>query len=462
MLRSLPAVEEILQDVQIKELLRKESRHLVVECVREAISELREKIKQGELFAENSLKSLVITQTQKMLIKKSRYNLQSVINATGVILHTNLGRAVLSQKARAAVAQIAGSYSNLELDLTTGERGSRYSHVLQLLRDLTGCEDALVVNNNAAAILLVLASMAKGKEVIVSRGQLIEIGGSFRVPEVMEQSGAKLVEIGTTNKTYLEDYERAINSETAALLKVHTSNYRVVGFTHETSTEELVKLGREKNIPVIEDAGSGVLFDLKNYGIQGEPIVQELISTGVDIVTFSGDKLLGGPQAGIIVGNKSIISQVKKYPLTRALRVDKMTVAALEATLKEYLDPQGVVENNPALNMLTMPLAKLQTKAERLKHLLAAALPDAEITIEEGYSQAGGGALPTTNLPTFLVAVHLANLSAEKAAHRLHTGEQPVLVRINQNKIILDPRTILPGEEQLLVSAFQGLTVAKI
>lgn len=453
LLRHLPAVDEILQISDIQAGIKNYGRSLMVKSIREAINVLRSQILAGQALEVETFKDHVVQATLEIVKKKFKFNLRYVINATGVVLHTNLGRAVLSSAAQKALHRAAAGYSNLELNLTTGQRGSRYSHVVELLKELTGCEDALVVNNNAAAVLLALNTLAQGKEAIVSRGQLVEIGGSFRVPEVMAASGARLVEVGTTNKTYLRDYEQAITEETAVLLKVHTSNYRVIGFTHETSTQELVALAQEKNIPLMEDLGSGLLLDLEKYGIHGEPTVQRVIQLGVDVVTFSGDKLLGGPQAGIIIGKKKYLEPMKKNPLTRALRVDKLTMAALEGTLREYLAPEKVVEVNPTLRMLTIPGETLRQEAEKLRQLLQKELPQVAVEIEEGYSQAGGGSLPTTEIPTYLVTLKPLNLCEKLMAKRLRLGEPAVLVRLAQGKILLDMRTILPGEHELLVEA---------
>lgn len=449
-LRNLPAVDEILLAAEMQEASLVYSRAILVDSIRDAVAQLRHMILLGNGYKKEELKQEVIRLALQIAGQTQRPNLRPVINATGIILHTNLGRAVLSAKAKEAITTVAGSYNNLELDLSTGERGSRYSHVVQLLQRLTGCEEALVVNNNAAAVLLALNTLAKGKEVIVSRGQLVEIGGSFRVPEVMAASGARLVEVGTTNKTYLSDYEAAITPETAVLLKVHTSNYRVVGFTHDTSTPELAELAKQMHLPMVEDLGSGFLVDLQSYGITGEPTVQELVRQGVDVVTFSGDKLLGGPQAGIIVGKKSYIAQMKKNPLTRAVRVDKLTVAALEATLRQYLDPDRVLQENPTLRMLTMPLEAISQAARELQEMLKMLLPAVEIALEKGFSQAGGGALPTTDIPTWLVTLDFHDLAEDLIAAKLRQGEPAVMVRIAQGKVLLDVRTILPGEQETL------------
>src|SRR5205085_1792308 len=326
--------------------------------------------------------------------RAGRFSLRPVINATGVVLHTNLGRALLSDLARERVAAVAAAYSNLEMDLATKERGSRYSHVEALLRRLSGAEDALVVNNNAAAVLLALETLAQGKEVIVSRGELIEIGGEFRIPDIMRRSGARLVEVGATNRTHPRDYADAITADTALLLKVHSSNYRVVGFTAEVSSRELVEIGRARGIAVMEDLGSGSFVDLRPFGFPYEPTVQEVVSAGVDVVTFSGDKLLGGPQAGIVVGGGALVTRLKKNPLNRALRIDKLTLAALEATLYAYEagDPRETI---PALRMLTEPLADVRARARRLLRALpAAARTRLDARIVEDQAQVGGGPLP--------------------------------------------------------------------
>lgn len=452
LLRQLPSVDEILLQEEIQELVISSQRTLVVESIRQAIGELREAILEKRIVG-GDLTEQAVKRTLEITAAKEKFNFRPVINGTGIVLHTNLGRAVLSEKAREAVQKIAGSYNNLEFDLERGQRGSRYSHVVSLLQKLTGCEDAMVVNNNAAAVLLVLDTLARDKEVIVSRGQLVEIGGSFRVPEVMEASGAKLVEVGTTNKTYVGDYAKAINENTGALLKVHTSNYRIVGFTHDATTAELVELGREKQIPVVEDLGSGLLVDLRCFGITDEPTVQQLLEEGVDIITFSGDKLLGGPQGGIIVGKKEYIDRMKRNPLTRALRVDKLTLAALEATLRDYLDPKQVLLSNPTLRMLITPAEHLYKGAEKLKTALNEVLPKATINVEQDYSQAGGGSLPLTNIPTYVVTIDLGSISEELFAAKLRKGDPAVLVRVSQGKIIIDLRTLLPGEINQLVKA---------
>ena len=442
----IPKVDELLNSSEIKPYFKTIPRALIVEAIRDEIDKIRKKLMKMEdedLPSNFNIdQAKLINDTIKNMCKKNEFNLRKVINATGVVLHTNLGRAILSESIIGQIASIAGNYSTLEFDIKTGERGSRYDHVEQILTKLTGAESALVVNNNAAAVLLVLGTMAKNKEIILSRGQLVEIGGSFRIPEVMEQSGATLVEIGTTNKTHLSDYEKAINEETAALLKVHTSNYKIMGFTKEVELASLVELGARYNIPIIEDLGSGTLIDLSKYGIQKEPTVQESIAAGVDVVTFSGDKLLGGPQAGIIIGKKKYIDPMKSNPLTRAFRVDKLTLSALEATLKLYYDEEIAISKIPTLNMLTISSADLEKKAEELKKRLDNNVENYLVEIIHGFSQVGGGSLPLVELPTMFVTVKPHKISINKCEELLRNYKIPIIARISDNKLILDVRTI--------------------
>lgn len=456
LLRQLPAVEQLLQHPRLEELTGQD-RSLVINLTRQVLDCWRRNIIAQEVKPPDT--EDLIREIRTRYAAASRNSLKPVINATGVILHTNLGRAVLSQAAAAAAFTAARRYTNLEFDLLHGQRGNRYEHVAGLLQELTGAEAALVVNNNAAAVLLALATLAAGRETIISRGQLVEIGGSFRIPEVMVQSGTRLVEVGTTNKTYIRDYEAALTPDTALLLKVHPSNYRVQGFTHEVTTAELVELGHRWQVPVLEDLGSGFLVDLQNYGISGEPTVQEEIKQGVDILTFSGDKLLGGPQAGIIVGRHKLVAQITRHPLTRALRVDKMTLAALEATLRVYRNPEKAIKEIPTLAAMVTGPAVLQQKAQQLKELLVRVLGTrALVDLREITSQAGGGSLPLTELPSWGVTVKPAQIGAFDLAQRLRQIEPPVLARIQGDVLILDVRTLLPGEEKELVRALaQGL-----
>jgi L-seryl-tRNA(Ser) seleniumtransferase len=455
--RWLPAVDEILEMKEIKEDSSL-PRPLLVEVIRNVLSEYRDSLRQGTIQYENShlLKKAVISDIISYIKKNARPVLQPVINATGVVLHTNLGRAVLSEAARCAVDMVASGYSNLEINLETGLRGSRYSHVEELLRKLTGAEDCIVVNNNAAAVLLALDTLAKGKETIVSRGELVEIGGAFRIPEVMERSGSKLVEVGTTNKTYVCDYEKAITDETGLLLKVHTSNYRVIGFTHQVKLHELAQLGQKNKIPVMEDLGSGCFYDLRITGIGDEPTVPQAVHTGADIITFSGDKLLGGPQAGIIVGKEKYISLMKKNPLNRALRIDKMTVAALEATLRSYLDPKEAAREIPVIEMLTRPLSALKEQAETMGKMLQSQLKDClDIKVEAGVSQVGGGSLPTCELPTWLLLMRPKQHSVDYFAAALRRGNPAVLVYIREGLMVMDPRTVMPTQYKDLAEAMK-------
>ncbi len=383
-----------------------------------------------------------------------------VINATGVPLHTNLGRAVLSKAAREAVAAVASGYSDLELDLLTGERGSRLDHVEGLLRELTGAEAALVVNNNAAAVLLALDTLARGREVIVSRGQLVEIGGSFRVPAVMSRSGARLVEVGTTNKTYLRDYEEAVTDETALLLRVHTSNYRVIGFVGEVTLDELVGLGRRRGLPVMEDLGSGALIDFEAHGLPAEPTVQRSVKAGADVITFSGDKLLGGPQAGIVVGRKAFLARMRSNQLLRALRIDKLTLAALVATLRSYLEPGRAENELPTLAALLARPEDLAVRARRLAASLRARAGGlGRFADAPGTSPPGGGSMPGVELPTWLVTLEPAagGPTPSQIEAGLRKAEPPVIVRLSQGLVIVDVRTVAADETAAVVTAFAGL-----
>ena len=453
-LRRLPAISVILEDDRVKELAVSHPHMIIAEAASEVVQGIRETIlREGNEGGTEQDLSAIVDKVISRVDEKSRPNLRKVINATGIVLHTNLGRSVLAKAAVQAINEIAGGYSNLELDLETGERGTRYSHVEELLCCLTGAEAGLVVNNNAAAVLLILNTLARGKEVVVSRGQMVEIGGSFRIPDVMAQSGAILVEVGSTNKTHLRDYERAVNDETALLLKVHTSNYKIVGFTAEVSGSDLAKLGQKKGLPVYEDLGSGTLIDFSKYGVSHEPTVHESVASGLDIVSCSGDKLFGGPQSGIIVGRREIIDKIKKNPLTRALRVDKFTLAAMEATLRMYSDEEKAVLEIPTINMITMPREELRARAKnlgaRMRKRLGARV---EIEITQGFSQVGGGALPEENIPTFLVSLNPKVMTVNALEERLRKMEPPVLARIQKDRLLFDPRTMLDGDADLVLS----------
>ena len=378
------------------------------------------------------------------------YNIKKVINGTGTILHTNLGRAIISKKHADYLSEVVTSYSNLEYNLEEGKRGERYSHFEKLICKITGAEAAMAVNNNAAAVMLVLSSMAAEREVIVSRGELVEVGGKFRIPDVMKSSNAHLVEIGTTNKTHLEDYEDAISENTGAFLKVHTSNFKILGFTESVSIEELCKLGREKDIPVIEDIGSGVLIDLSKYGLEYEPTVQDSIKAGVDVVSFSGDKLLGGPQAGIIVGKKKYIDKMKKNPLTRAFRIDKFTATILEMIFHEYLNEEDAIKNIPVLSLITKDLKEIEKNANALFNKIENLENVADINVEDTFSQIGGGSLPAERIKSKSVTIMPKNISTQSLEAKLRAGKNPVVGRISEEKLILDMRTVLEDEIDIL------------
>ncbi|MFV0347813.1 MAG: L-seryl-tRNA(Sec) selenium transferase [Halodesulfovibrio sp.] len=390
---------------------------------------------------------------------KSRPHFRRVLNGTGVVVHTNLGRSLLCDTAVEAVREACAHYSNLEFDLDTGERGSRYSHVERILCQVTGAEAGLVVNNNAAAVMLVLDTLCKGREVIVSRGQLVEIGGSFRIPEVMEKSGARLREVGATNRTHLRDYENAITEETAALLRVHTSNYRIVGFHKEVTLEEMVALGKQRGLPVLEDLGSGSFHDFTGMGMGDEPTVQQVVAAGPDVVTFSGDKVLGGPQAGIIVGRKAWIDRIKKNPMNRALRIDKMTLAALEATLRLYADPEKARREIPTLAMITASADELKLRAKKLAARVRRELGElCTVALHEGASRVGGGSFPERDLPTTLVRIMPVAGSATELKQRLLDTNPPLVGRLEDNAFCLDPRTLTDAEFPLVCDALrQGM-----
>lgn len=431
-------------------------RGLVRECATRFLDTLREEIRAGVVAAEAELQWERLAPRLTCFVRAAaRPRFRRVVNATGVVVHTNLGRSLLHESAVAAVEQSCRWYSNLEFDLSTGSRGSRYSHVEALLCSLTGAEAALVVNNNAAAVLLILESLAKGREVIVSRGQLVEIGGSFRVPEVMARSGAILREVGATNRTHLRDYEGAIGPDTAALMKVHSSNFRMVGFTKEVPVAELAALGQRHKLPVIDDLGGGNLFDFAQVGLPGEPTVQKTVADGADVVSFSGDKALGGPQAGIIVGKREYIEIIKKNPLNRALRIDKMTLAALEATLRLYLDGEKARREVPTLAMICATAQELKAKAGKLARVLRKNLGSLYgVELRAGASRVGGGTFPERDLPTTLVCVTpVSGLGPDGLRAHLLQADPPVAGRVEDGSFCLDVRTIHPAEFQLVAQA---------
>ncbi len=460
-LRSLSSVNDLIQAVYrsrklgggIPRELVTEASRVVLDGVREAILAARdemslEKIKTGT--------EELVTLVEKEVEERMQCSLRRVINATGVVVHTNLGRSLLSEAALEALAMAGAHYNNLEFELEDGSRGSRQVHMRKLLCELTGAESALVVNNNAAAVLLALTALASGREAIVSRGQLIEIGGSFRLPDVMAQSGARLVEVGTTNKTYLEDYRKAITSETAIIMRAHPSNYRIMGFTSEASLAELAGLASEYGLLLLDDLGSGVYPDLSPHGLPYEPTIMRSLEDGADLVSFSGDKLLGGPQVGIILGRKDLVEKLGKHPLARALRIDKLTIAALEATLRHYLDPERAFKEIPTLAMLTADPETLRKKASKLAKSLAEE-SDFEAEVIEDVSRAGGGALPIEDLPTWAVAVTSPSLSANLIEKGLRASDPPVICRIRDDRVILDMRTVSDGEIALITGAFSSI-----
>ena len=446
-LRKLPSVEKVLQDAEVQASIAKNGRLLAVDIVRQVLDEARHEIEGGQPCPTlETILDRVFTD----LATSGQPTLRRVINATGVIVHTNLGRAPLSEEARAAMDLAAQGYSNLEYDLATGSRGSRYTHAEQILRRLTGAGGGLLVNNNAGAILLVLTALARGRKVIISRGQLVEIGGGFRIPEVMLQSGVRLVEVGTTNRTHVGDYESAIDDDVALLMHVHYSNFKVLGFAQQVSLGELVDIASQHGLLVIEDLGSGCLLDTLPFGLAHEPTVQEAIAEGADLVCFSGDKLLGGPQAGIVVGRADLIAALKRHPLSRALRVDKTTIAGVQATLLHYLR-QEATEKVPVWQMISLSLEEIQERAASWRDRFRGRGVEAEVI--PGLSTVGGGSLPGETLPTRLVALRVA--APDRLAQRLRTGDPPVIGRIEGGQFILDPRTVLPGEGQDLLSAVE-------
>jgi len=467
MLRKLPAVDKLLRHEKVARLKERYPKNILLRATREVIDVRRRCILNGEVVSENDLTVEALADEVQMLVsKKMGWTLKPVVNATGVIVHTNLGRSLLPDSAVERIVAIVRRYNNLEYDLEKGTRGSRYVHAEGLLRDLTGAEAALVVNNNAGAVLLVLNTVAKQREVIVSRGELVEIGGSFRIPEVMAASGAILREVGCTNRTHLSDYANAISRDTIALLKVHKSNYRIVGFSKEVSSAELAELAHLRGLYCLEDMGSGSFVDLSPYGIKNEPIVKAELAAGVDVLTFSGDKLLGGPQAGIIIGRKEIVERCKKNPLTRALRVDKLTLAALEATLKLYLEEPVALEQVPTLSMIARTSDSLKRDAEELASKIRAILPgpygqDINVDVERCISRVGGGASPDAELPSWAVSLRLANGSVVELEEFLRNCNPPIIVRIDNDRILMDLRTILPGDDKYIAEAIQRFVRSK-
>ncbi len=459
--RALPAVGKLLETPQVQAALQRIPRALMVAALREEIALERQRL--SDASRPPDIPSLI----ERAIARASSADspsLQPAINATGTILHTGLGRAVLSDAAREAILQTASGHCTLEIDIPSGRRGSRQDHVRGLLCELTGAESALVVNNNAGATVLAIMSVAAGREVIISRGELVEIGGSFRLPDIIRVSGARLVEVGTTNRTRLSDYARAITPDTGLLLKCHPSNFKIVGFTEETSTAELVSLGRERGVPVMDDLGSGAILSPEQPGIGRSVTLGMAAATGCDLVTASGDKLLGGPQAGIILGRKDLIEQIGRHPLARALRVDKFTLAALEATLRLYRDPSRAVAEIPTLRYLLRDPSFLKRSAQRLKRAIEAACPETYLLeIVSSFSQVGGGSLPGEMLPTWCVRLKLSDgsLTEEEIASGLRKNKPPVFARIQEEALLLDPRTLEEREFQAIASALSTLAGSK-
>ena len=440
--RDLPSVSALLETAGVKLLLEQHPRRVVLDAVRDTVDAAR--AAGGGRRTEQQWLETITTAIQA----SSRQSLRRVINATGVVLHTNLGRAPLAEVAIRAIEQVAEGFSNLEYDIDTGERGSRYSHCVGLLQQLTGAEDALVVNNCAAAMVLALNSLAQRKEVLVSRGELVEIGGSFRIPDIMARSGARLVEVGTTNRTHDDDYRRAITPKTAAIVKVHRSNFAIEGFTADVSVERLVFIAAEHGLPVIHDLGSGLMLPLDEYGLTGEPTVAQAVSAGPTLVLASGDKLLGGPQAGLILGKAAVVSRLRKNPFARAMRVDKLTLSALEATLRLYLEPARALKEIPLLAMLTEPLEQIEVRANSVVNALRS--HGIEAVSAPSTASVGGGAFPTVEIPSRAVII---KANAPVFEERLRLGDPPVIGRIANGQLLLDLRSVMPREDGALTTA---------
>jgi L-seryl-tRNA(Ser) seleniumtransferase len=462
MFRMIPAVDRLLENLMKNDKTPSYPRGLILTAINEILDEIRLKI-EGDSVKD--LTELGIDSISGRIVKRleamARPSLRHVINATGIVIHTNLGRSVLPGRVLERITSIGGGYSNLEYDLEEGKRGSRHSHVEGILKELTGAEAAMVVNNNAAAVLIALETLARGSEVVVSRGELVEIGGSFRIPDVMKKSGARMVEVGTTNKTHLKDYEEAIGPDTVLLLKVHRSNFHIIGFTEEVETSQLAELGRRHNLPLMEDLGSGCMVDLSEYGLAKETTVREALDQGADIVTFSGDKLLGGPQAGIIIGRKDLIDTIKKNQLARALRIDKLTLAALEETIKIYRDEKTAIKEIPTLRMISQDYDSLKRKAGRLARMIGK-LDKKVFSVDQinGVSKVGGGALPLMELPTRLLRLIPAGKSARFIDEWLKSRETPIIIRVEKDSILMDVRTISDDELKTVARTIKELSLS--
>ena len=444
-LRRLPSVDHLLSQKRAQDLVHQFSRDLVVEAIRDSLESSRRQILATQIDTLDEID--LLDQVASCLRLESRPSLRPVINATGVIIHTNLGRTLLSVAAQQAITTMAGAYNTLEFELESGKRGSRQRHASQLLCELTGADDALVVNNNAAALVLILSALAKPHEVIISRGQLVEIGGGFRIPAIMDQSGAQLVEVGTTNRTRIADYEAAVNDKTAMILRVHASNFKQVGFVQQASAQELTTCAHEHGLIAVDDLGSGTLIDTAQFGLSNEPTIQESIRDGFDLVCFSGDKLLGGPQAGIIIGKADLVSRLKRHPLARALRVDKLTYAALNATLEHYRRDEAL-EHVPVWRMISRSLDDITGEAHRWAEQVGG-------TVVAGESAVGGGSLPGATLPTALLAID--SVAPDTVMTRLRASDPPVIARVSTGRVLLDPRTVLPDQRDDLLHALKSV-----
>ncbi len=457
--QKIPAVDRLMASPRLEEASSRYPRSLLLKTVQEVLEELRRGIAEGSIEDAAVLElDRISPRVVERVLELDQPSLRPVINATGVIVHTNLGRSILADRVLERLRSIGGGYSNLEYQLDQGRRGSRYSHVEEILRELLQAEAAMVVNNNAAAVLICLETLARGREAVVSRGQLVEIGGAFRIPDVMRKSGALMVEVGTTNKTHLRDYEEVIHAETGVLLRVHRSNFQLVGFVQDVDTQDLVALGRRHGIPVMEDLGSGCLVDFSRYGLTSEPTVREVLAAGVDLVTFSGDKLLGGPQAGIILGRKDLVEKVKANPLNRAMRIDKLTLIALEETLRLYRDEEAAVQCIPTLNMIFQSYKSLRSRAAGLRRRIGRIdTGNFTVSLADGTSKTGGGTLPLLELPTRLLALVPGRMSAHGIEGRLRANDPPIIARIENEQVLLDVRTVQDGELGILARAVREI-----
>jgi len=447
--RNLPSASILLEEPSIKEIIAKYSHILVMDAIHDTLKWFRENLKQGD---ESPKISAIVEKVHFFLNHNQFERIRAVVNATGVILHTNLGRAVLPQRAVDALSQL-NHCCNLQIDLETGQRGKRHYMTEYLLCKITGAEAALIVNNNAAATFLILSALCKGKEVIISRGQLIEIGGSFRLPDCIHQSGAIMVEVGTTNKTHLRDYEQALTENTGIILRVNPSNYRIVGFTEDVPIADLVSLKKKKPVIIVDDQGCGALISLEKYGLPKEPTVQESISAGADLVCFSGDKMISGPQAGIIIGKKELIMKIRKHPFTRMLRVCKLTDMALEQTLRLFLEPEKLTETNPTIRMLTIPAEELKKKAANLKKKLDREKLHLKLEVKEGESTTGGGSYPATVIKSYVLTIQSSKFNSDRLCYLLRQNEPPIISRIKNDEVILDMRTLIDGDEEAIFHA---------